>query len=122
VLEVLEALVFLKRAAQMVAILFLTASHQLVVAAAHKAFHPMPPMQHLTALAAALEAAVAVLTLVEVVLVVLEHQDRVMLAAMEITALMLAVVVALVLLALMLRPMLEAMAALELPHLFLVLR
>jgi hypothetical protein len=41
----MAALVCLKLAAQMVAILFLAALHQLVAVAAHKAFHPMLQMQ-----------------------------------------------------------------------------
>jgi hypothetical protein len=66
------------------------------------------------ALAVDQEVAVVVLTQAAAVLAVLVHQGKDLLVAMEITALMLAVAVVLVLLALMPQPMLEAMAAQEL--------
>jgi len=65
---------------------------------------------------------VAVLTQAAAVQEVLVHQGKDLLVAMVTTALMLAVVVALVLLALVPQPVLEEVAALELPHLFLALR
>jgi len=66
------------------------------------------------ALAAAQAVVAVVLTQAEAVLAVLEHLDKVLLAAMEITALMVEAAAALVLWALMPQAMLGAMAALEL--------
>jgi hypothetical protein len=102
----------------MVVILFLTALHQLAAVEAHKAFHPMPPMQHLTVLAAALEAAVVVLTLVVAVQAVLELRAKVLQVEMVTTVQMAAAVVVLVPWALTQQPMLVAMVAQELLHLF----